>query len=125
MYNLFFQEAVVSIEIIEGQLLVKDQIREYMDQGSQLEHWSYLDYFLGTYDGKSSKKPLPFMVTHPAFRSPIVMTDEAGHCQIFHAPGHETMPFFPGHWFPKKDPSNLNGLFEASIVKGFTPLYLT
>ena len=74
MYNLFFQEAVVSIEIIEGQLLVKDQIREYMDQGSQLEHWSYLDYFLGTYDGKSSKKPLPFMVTHPAFRSPIVMT---------------------------------------------------
>ena len=43
---------MVNIEIVEGQLLVRDQICEYMDQGTALEHWSYLDYFLETYDGK-------------------------------------------------------------------------
>lgn len=46
---------MVSLEVVEGQLLLKDQMREYMDRSDFLETWSYLDFFLGTYDGKTLK----------------------------------------------------------------------
>lgn len=45
----------VSLEIVEGHLLMKDQIHEYMDHGDGLAHWNYLNFFLGTYDGKLLK----------------------------------------------------------------------
>ena len=46
---------MVLLKVVEGQLLLKDQIHEYMDSGDFLETWSYLDFFLGTYDGKTLK----------------------------------------------------------------------
>ena len=35
--------------------------------------------------------------------------------------GHETMLYFPGKWFPKSDPENKNGIFEASMLALFKP----
>ena len=46
---------MVLLEVVEGQLLLKDQMREYMDHGDFLESWLYLDFFLGMYDGKTLK----------------------------------------------------------------------
>jgi hypothetical protein len=36
--------------MVEGQLQVQDQICKYMDQGDALQNWSFLNFFLGTYD---------------------------------------------------------------------------
>jgi hypothetical protein len=47
---------LVTLEMVQGQLQMKDQAREYIDRGDTLESWSYLDYFLGTYDGPPLKE---------------------------------------------------------------------
>jgi hypothetical protein len=39
-----------SLEIHEGVLHVWDQIHDYTDWGDELEDFSYLDFFLNTYD---------------------------------------------------------------------------
>ena len=44
-----------------------------------------------------------------------------GHCRIMRTAGHETMPYFAGPWFPKRDADNMNGLFEASMLALFKP----
>ena len=42
-------------------------------------------------------------------------------CRIIKSPGHETMPFFPGQWFPKQDLEDENGLFKASMLALLKP----
>ena len=112
----------VNIEIVEGQLLIRDQIREYMDRGIALEHWSYLDYFLGSYDGAILKQKSTLRGRKPSIRIPYRDNcDRPGRCRVLRSPGHETMPYFPGFWFPKQDTSNANGLFEAAMLALLQP----
>ena len=123
MFNsLFFQNNVVNVEMVEGQLLIKDQICEYMDRGNALEHWSCLDYFLDTYDGAVLKPKPSLHGRKPSVRVPYCDNcDQPSCCRILCAAGHETMPYFPGAWFPKRDSSNSNGLFEASMLTLLKP----
>ena len=44
-------EETVTLEMVQGQLRIKDRAREYIDRGDQLENWSFLNFFLDTYDG--------------------------------------------------------------------------
>ena len=110
------------LEIVEGALLVKDQIREYMDRGDELEQWSYLDFFLGTYDGKllknhDSNRGRPGNVRVPYQEN----CNRVGHCRILRSPGHDTMPYFPGRWFPKRDDCGDNTFFHASMLALLKP----
>ena len=41
--------------MVEGQIQIKDRAREYVDRGDQLENWSFLSFFLDTYDGSPAK----------------------------------------------------------------------
>ena len=115
---------MTSLEIVEGCLLLKDQMREYMDRGDLLETWSYLDFFLGTYDGKILKdtssdvsRGRPANVRVP-YRG---HSDRPGRCRVLRAIGHETMPYFPGRWFAKRDDDEENGLFHASMLALLKP----
>ena len=115
---------VASLELVEGRLLLKDQMREYMDRGDLLEKWSYLDFFLGTYDGKTLKEPdsnsscgRPANVCVP-YRG---YSNRPGRCRVLRGAGHETMPYFPGRWFPKRDNDEENGLFHASMLALLKP----
>ena len=47
---------LVTLEIVQGHLQIKDRALEYIDRGDTLECWSYLDFFLGTYDGPLLKE---------------------------------------------------------------------
>ena len=95
---------MINVEIVEGKLRVKDQVREYMDRGDALESCSYLDYFLNTYDGKPSKEKTSTYGRRPNVRVPYRDgSDRQGRCRIIKAAGHETMPYFPGQWFAKRD----------------------
>ncbi|KAI9440358.1 hypothetical protein H4582DRAFT_1455846 [Lactarius indigo] len=43
-------------------------------------------------------------------------TNREGRCRIVRFAGHETMPYFPGQWFSKRDKATENGLTEASML---------
>ena len=108
---------MVLLEVVEGQLLLKDQIREYMDRGDFLETWSYLDFFLGTYDGKTLKdctvsRGRPTNIHVPYCGN----SNRPGRCRVLCMENHETMPYFPGRWFPKCNDDGENGLFHASML---------
>ena len=45
---------VVTLEMVEGHLQIKDWANNYIDRGNLLENWSFLDFFLGTYCYKTS-----------------------------------------------------------------------
>ena len=108
--------------MVEGQIQIKDRAREYVDRGDQLENWSFLSFFLDTYDGSPAKDNDNLRGRRPNTRIPYRDgTGRNGHCHIIRSPGHETMPYFPGQWFPKQDPEDCNGLFEASMLALFKP----
>lgn len=113
---------VALLEKVEGQFLLKDQCREYMDRGDALEHWSYLDYFLGTYDGKILKEKISTCGRRPNMRVPYRKNGtRSGQCRVMCTSGHETMPYFPGPWFSKCDDNDENGLFQASMLALLKP----
>ena len=108
--------------MLEGNLHVKDQVLEYIDRGDALQNWSYLDFFLGTYDGKNLPQRTSARGRPASLRVPYQMgSGRDGHCRIVRASEHETMPYFPGPWFPKRDPFDENGLFEACMLTLFKP----
>jgi hypothetical protein len=108
--------------MVEGQLRMKDQTKEYVDRGDALEHWSYLDYFLGTYDGKTLANAPSRQGRSRSLRVAYREgSNRPGHCRIIRSADHETMPYFPGQWFPKRDSVNENGLFEASMLALLKP----
>ena len=41
----------ITVENLE--LKLKDQTRDYIDRGDDLQHMSYLDFFLDTYEGET------------------------------------------------------------------------
>ena len=113
---------VAILENVKGKFLLKDQCCEYMDQGDALEHWSYLDYFLGMYDGKILKEKVSTR-GWPANMQVPYHGDHTrpGCCRVLRSSGHETMPYFPRAWFPKCDDNDENGLFQASMLALLKP----
>lgn len=120
--NSFAQNEYVTIEAIEGRLQVHDQVREYMDRGEPLRQWNYLDFFLGTYDGKRLKERTTPRGRTPNTRVPYKANcNRDKRCRIIRSAGHETMPYFPGQWFPKRDRDGV--LFQASMLALLKPWY--
>ena len=108
--------------MVQGQLQIKDRAQEYIDRGDALECWSFLDFFLGTYDGPLLKERQSHRGRKPNTRVPYQEgSNRQGHCRIIRSAGHETMPYFPGQWFPKRQEENQNGLFEASMLALLKP----
>ena len=115
-------EELVTLEMVEGQIQIKDRAREYIDRGDQLENWSFLNFFLETYDGTPAKDNDNARGRRPNTGIPYRDgTGRNGHCRIIRSPGHETMPYFPGQWFPKQDAEDCNGMFEASMLALLKP----
>ncbi|KAH9025253.1 hypothetical protein EDB84DRAFT_1613857 [Lactarius hengduanensis] len=94
----------VNIQMVEGRLLFKDQIREYLDRGEALLSWNFLDYFLGTYDGRFLKE----------------RTSARGRPSNIRVPYREGSNR-DGQWFPKRDEADPNGLFFACMLALLKP----
>lgn len=111
------------MQMVQGKLQIKDQAQEYIDRGDTLETWSYLDYFLGTYDGYVLKERGPSRRGQtPNTRVPYREgANRDGHCHIIRSVGHETMPYFLGEWFPKPIEEDDNGLFEVYMLALLKP----
>jgi hypothetical protein len=108
--------------MVDGHVQLKDQVRDYAHRGDALKEWSYLDFFLGSYDGKVLKEQSTPRGRIPNKRVPYQDNcGRDGHARIIRTSGHETMPYFPGRWFARRDPENVNGLFEASMLALLKP----
>ena len=115
-------DEIVTIEMMEGQLRIKDQVREYIDRGDALQSYCYMDFFLETYDGKLL--PAKTSTQGRTRNTRIPYRDNcgrSGRCRILRSPGHETMPYIPGPWFPKRGADGQGGLYEASILALLKP----
>ncbi|KIM85985.1 hypothetical protein PILCRDRAFT_776043 [Piloderma croceum F 1598] len=89
------EDDTVQIASVAGTLQIKDQIKEYMDQGGALEDMSFLQFCLDTYEteekppsdngcGRKAKERIPYL-------------EGTGHgkkCRVIKGIGHETMPNF-------------------------------
>lgn len=112
---------MVQLRMVDGQLKVKDPIRDYMFRGQALDRWNYLDFILGTYDGK--KKERTGSDRRPANTRVLYQDDDSrgNRCRIIRSHDHETMPYVPGPWFPKRDETKVNKLFEAAMLAFLKP----
>lgn len=114
-------DEVVQLEIVEGHVQIKDQMQEYINRGDPLEEWSYLDFFLGTYDGLPCQDHASGHGRPRSVRVPYKNNYRPTHCRLVRSSGHETMPYFPGLWFPKRDGNDEKGMFEASMLALLKP----
>lgn len=121
--SLFAQDFdSVTVEMIDGKVEIKQKLAEYVNRGDALESWSYLDFFLGTYDGKTLK-----VKTSPRGRPPNIRvpykpnTQPQGRCRILRSSGHDTMPYFPACWLARRMDNAEGGLYEASILALLKP----
>ena len=93
-----------------------------MDRGHALQNMCYLDFFLNTYDGKCSTRPEGTRGHVPNTRVPYLEgSNRDGRCRIVRSLGHETMPYFPGQWFPRQEEDGKDGLFEAAMLALLKP----
>ena len=108
--------------MVDGHVHVKEQITEYAKRGDLLANWSYLDFFLGTYDGKFLKEKTTKRGRPGNARVPYQGSyNRPGRCRVIRSPGHETLPYFPGQWFPARDDPERKGLFEACMLAILMP----
>ena len=122
LYKLQQIDDTATIEMVDGHVQLKDQMQDYVHRGDALEQWPYLDFFLGTYDGKNLKEITTARWRIPNTRIPYCENcGRNGHARIVRSPDHETMPYFAGSWFAKRDPEDVNGLFEASMLALLKP----
>lgn len=107
--------------MVEGQLRARDQIHDYMDRGDGLQNWNYLDYFLGTYDAPKVKERKNNRGQHP--NEQVAYKEGCNHdkrCRVIRSKGHETMPYIPRQWFPRKE-ANGRFFFEALMLALLKP----
>ncbi|KIK91578.1 hypothetical protein PAXRUDRAFT_149188 [Paxillus rubicundulus Ve08.2h10] len=99
------------------------QMREYMDCGDALENYSYLDFFVNTYDAfmpaeETNKLPLRKHNVRIPYRA---NRGHSARCRVLRSDGHETMPYFPGQWFPHANDVEKHELYCASILTLLKP----
>ncbi|KAF8221468.1 hypothetical protein L208DRAFT_1382250 [Tricholoma matsutake] len=98
----------VCVTVTDGQLALRDQLKEYMDRGDLLAGYSFLNYFVDTYDtdntgGKSKAGNNEAGCGRP-WNERVAYMEGSGHdnrCWIIYSQGHETLPNFIGQWFPQ------------------------
>ena len=108
------QADYIHVTITDGQLTLRDQLKEYMDRGKLLMGYSFLEYFINTYDTDDSggKANVEHKEGGPSCPHNERVAYKEGcshdnHCQIICSQGHKTLPNFIGWWFPQDNDSQL------------------
>lgn len=105
------------LQVIDGTVQLKDQLRDYTYRGEGLDHMSFMDFILNTYEGQKAENQ-PVMTEEggdgddpretrgrPANGRVAYMPEarKGDRCRIIRMTGHETLPRFVGKWFPRND----------------------
>ncbi|KAG2107640.1 uncharacterized protein F5147DRAFT_653173 [Suillus discolor] len=115
-------EEFVTLEVLENSLYIHDQIGEYQDRGEMLEQFSYLDFFLQTYDKampthEEGCRGRPQSVKIPYHQHSI----HQNQCRILHGEQAEVIPNFPGKWFANRENLPDHPLYCASLLALLKP----
>ena len=95
---------------------------EYVDHGNALAEFSYPDFFLSTYDAPLLHSENKLSKHHLNVRIPYLETSgRTKQCRILQSKGHETMPFFPGQWFPCSNDASQYPLYCATMLALLKP----
>ncbi|RDB17999.1 ATP-dependent DNA helicase RRM3 [Hypsizygus marmoreus] len=114
-------EPAQRVVVEDGELRVKDQVKDYRYRGEALLDSNYLDFFLNTYEGRldSHSDTSGETTTQRTIseRVPYQLEAEKGtRCRIIRGAGHETLPNFIGQWFPRSDEPSLREFYCASML---------
>lgn len=89
----------MTLTMVNGELTLKDVLKDYADRGAALERYSLLDFVLNTYEAKVNDD-----AGNQSER--VEYLEGTGHrdrCRVMQKDRHETMPEFIGKWFPKRE----------------------
>ncbi len=131
------QEETAALTIVDGNIELKDQLRDYRFRGEELTCMNFLEFMLETYeDSKDSKDEDAGSSNIPVdnnlgSRGPgrprntrIPYQEEAGkgkRCRIKRSQGHETLPRIVGKWFCRSDNELERDLFKGSMLMLLKP----
>ncbi|KAJ3574918.1 hypothetical protein NP233_g1427 [Leucocoprinus birnbaumii] len=111
------------LAFVDGEVELKDQLREYQFRGDLLEGFSLYDFMLETYEGKPLRGDVPQSGTGPSAQPRIPYRDgiNRSRVRVMRRDGHETMPNFVGKWFPRNDSPEERELYCSMILAVFRP----
>lgn len=121
-----FKKDYLGVEVVDGKLELRDQMRQYADRGDALEDHNYLDFFINTYEGSPAKESTGDKSRKPG-RPPNVRVPYQDSsvskktCRIIRSDGHETLPRIVGQWFPRNDDPSTDELYCASMMALLAP----
>lgn len=117
--------------MIDGQLGLRNQLKEYQYRCHDLAHMSLLRFMLDTYDdvnqgssrrienqedlvatGSKRKRGRPLHKRYP-YKSEA---KKGTTCRVERTENHETLPRFIGRWFPRSDSLQDRELYSASML---------
>jgi hypothetical protein len=111
------------VEVSEGHVRVKDDLRDYADRGEAYETLCFLDFMLDTYEG--GKEDSGSRHGRGRHRNARVHyragSGRDSNFRITRTLGHERMPDFVGVWFPRKDDTDTYPLYCASMLALLVP----
>ncbi|RDB27295.1 ATP-dependent DNA helicase PIF1 [Hypsizygus marmoreus] len=117
------------IEIQDGEIKLRDQLKDYQYRGEALANSNLLDFFLNTYErsgieiqSDTSTEETSTGSRWNSERVPyLAASGKEKRCRIIRRPGHETMPNFIGQWFPRSDDPTVTELYSASMLMLLSP----
>lgn len=104
------------LEPENGQLVLRDQLKDYSQRGRELENFSFLEFSLNTYqESKHVENPRNQRVHY------IEGSGREHIARIVRSHGHETMPSFIGQWFPRNNDPRERVFYCASMMALLKP----
>ncbi|RDB21373.1 hypothetical protein Hypma_011904 [Hypsizygus marmoreus] len=115
------QEPIQRIVVQDGEVRLKDQVKDYRYRGDALAETNFLDFFLNTYEGRTDirtnddadESRRHTFSEHVPYKEGA---EKVSQCRIIRGEGHETLPNFIGQWFPRKDEPSTREFYCASML---------
>lgn len=125
------EHTLQTIAVVNGTVVLKDQLKDYQFRGQELFHMNFLDFMLNTYEssmddeeenndaeeGDKPKRGRPRNVRVP-YREEA---NKPKSCRIVRSRGHETLPRFIGKWFHRNDREIDRPMHNASMLMLLKP----
>ncbi|RDB20785.1 hypothetical protein Hypma_012142 [Hypsizygus marmoreus] len=122
------EEPTERIVIQDGEITLRDQLKEYQYRGDALSESNFLDFLLNTYEQSTTREVNDHSEQQDNqnhYRSARVPYKEGygkdKKCRVVRRAGHETMPNFIGQWFPRNDEPSQAELYAASMLMLLSP----
>lgn len=124
MEKLMLNQDTVRLEVVDNQLVLRDQLKQYASRGPKLADMSFFIFFIETYEESNTRTKAGNDDIEEVHRGRprservpyIVGSGREKLCRVIRQAGHETLPQIIGRWVPSKDDKDQSELYAASIL---------